>query len=444
MELKLNEVEEMKRAFVSSPKNLIAMNAVSNNSLTSVALSRVFFSKYNHVFSNEVKTMKITNQKHSGRCWMFAGLNFLRNTAAKKLNIDQFELSQSYEMFWDKLEKANYFLESIIETVKEGLHSRLVSWLLEGLIEDGGQWGMFSKLVKKYGVVPKEVMKESFHTSNSQAMNMLLKTKLREDAMILRKMSESGESESSLREKKHELMKEIYRMLTISIGLPTEKFDYEYKDKEGFFHRISDITPIEFYEKYVGVDLDDMVSVINCPTSDKDFHKTYTVQYLGNVVGGENVVYLNENLDALKNMAKKAIENGDIIWFASDVGKMMEKDSGILDTEVYDFENLYDVNFNLDKAQRLDYGNSLMTHAMVLTGVDIVNDKSVKWKVENSWGEKVGKEGYFVMGDRWFDEYVYEIVISKKYLSSEMKEALKKKPTILPPWDPMGSVAKVK
>ncbi len=444
MELKLNEVEEMKRSFVSSQKNLIAMNAVSNNPLTSVALNRGFFSEYNHVFSHEIKTMKITNQKHSGRCWMFAGLNVFRNIVAKKMNVEQFELSQSYEMFWDKLEKANYFLESTIQTVKEDLHSRLVSWLLEGLVEDGGQWGMFSNLVKKYGVVPKDVMKESFHTSNSQVMNTLLKTKLREDAMILRKMHQDGESENSLRSQKHEMMKDIYRILTISIGLPPAKFDYEYRDKEGTFHRISDISPVEFYKKYVGVDLDDMVSVINCPTSDKDFLKTYTVQYLGNVVGGDDVVYLNVDLDVFKNIAKKAVIDGNLVWFASDVGKMMERDKGILDVKVYDFENLYDVKFNFNKAQRLDYGNSLMTHAMVLTGVDIKNEKPIKWKVENSWGEKVGKEGYFVMGDKWFDEYAYEIVVSKRYLSEEMKEALKEKPLALPPWDPMGSVAKVK
>ena len=444
MELKENEIEEMKQNFVSSPKNLIAMNAVSNNSLTSVALNRDFFSKYNHVFSHEIKTMKITNQKHSGRCWMFAGLNVFRNIVAKKMNVEQFELSQSYGMFWDKLEKANYFLESIVETVKEDLHSRLVSWLLERLVEDGGQWGMFSNLVKKYGVVPKDVMKESFHTSNSQTMNTLLKTKLREDAMMLRKMHQDGESENSLRSQKHEMMKDIYRILTISIGLPPAKFDYEYRDKEGTFHRISDISPVEFYKKYVGVDLDDMVSVINCPTSDKDFLKTYTVQYLGNIVGGKDVVYLNVDLDVFKNIAKKAVIDGNLVWFASDVGKMMERDKGILDVGVYDFENLYDVKFTFNKAQRLDYGNSLMTHAMVLTGVDIMNEEPIKWKVENSWGEKVGKEGYFVMGDKWFDEYVYEIVVSRKYLSEEMKEALKKKPLVLPPWDPMGSVARVK
>ena len=444
MNLTFDDVKKMKENFLSSPKNIVAMNAASNNAITAVSLKREYVAKYNHVFSHEIPSMKITNQEHSGRCWIFAGLNVFRYEAAKNLNLEQFEFSQSYEMFWDKLEKANYFLESIIKTSSEDLQSRLVSWLMQRLVEDGGQWGMFSNLVKKYGVVPKDVMKESYNTSNSQIMNMLLKSKLREDAMLLRKMHDEGKSLDEIMKRKKEMLSEVYNVLAVNIGIPPERFDYEYRDKEGTYHRIENITPQEFFERYVKINLDKMVSLINCPTPDKEYMKTYTVDFLGNVVGGDEVVYLNVDLESFKNIAMKAVMDGKPTWFASDVGKMMEREKGILDTGVFDFENLYGVNFNLTKSQRLDYGDSLMTHAMVLLGVDVTDGKPTKWKVENSWGDKNGKDGYFIMGEKWFEEYAYEIVVDESYLSDEMKKAWKAKPIVLPPWDPMGSVARVK
>ena len=444
MNLTFDDVKKMKESFLGSPKNIVAMNAASNNAITAVSLKREYVAKYNHVFSHEIPSMKITNQEHSGRCWIFAGLNVFRYEAAKNLNLEQFEFSQSYEMFWDKLEKANYFLESIIKTSSEDLQSRLVSWLLQRLVEDGGQWGMFSNLVKKYGVVPKDVMKESYNTSNSQIMNMLLKSKLREDAMLLRKMHDEGKSLDEIMKRKKEMLSEIYNILAVNIGIPPERFDYEYRDKEGTYHRIENITPQEFFERYVKINLDKMVSLINCPTPDKEYMKTYTVDFLGNVVGGDEVVYLNVDLESFKNIAMRAVMDGKPTWFASDVGKMMEREKGILDTGVFDFENLYGVNFNLTKSQRLDYGDSLMTHAMVLLGVDVTDGKPTKWKVENSWGDKNGKDGYFIMGEKWFEEYAYEIVVDESYLSDEMKKAWKAKPIVLPPWDPMGSVARVK
>ncbi|WP_036225913.1 C1 family peptidase [Mesoaciditoga lauensis] len=444
LNLTFDDVKKMKENFLSSPKNIVAMNAASNNAITAVSLKREYVAKYNHVFSHEIPSMKITNQEHSGRCWIFAGLNVFKYEAAKNLNLEQFEFSQSYEMFWDKLEKANYFLESIIKTSSEDLQSRLVSWLLQRLVEDGGQWGMFSNLVKKYGVVPKDVMKESYNTSNSQIMNMLLKSKLREDAMLLRKMHDEGKSLDEIMKRKKEMLSEIYNVLAVNIGIPPERFDYEYRDKEGNYHRIENITPQEFFERYVKMNLDKMVSLINCPTPDKEYMKTYTVDFLGNVVGGDEVVYLNVDLESFKNIAMKAVMDEKPTWFASDVGKMMEREKGILDTDVFDFENLYGVNFNLTKSQRLDYGDSLMTHAMVLLGVDVMDGKPTKWKVENSWGDKNGKDGYFIMGEKWFEEYAYEIVVDESYLSDEMKEAWRAKPIVLPPWDPMGSVARVK
>ncbi len=446
MKLNLESIEDFRRNFESSDKNIVAMNAASNGALTSVALNRSHYAQsINRTFSNEIKTRGITNQKKSGRCWMFAGLNVLRESIADKLNLESFELSQSYQMFWDKLEKANYFLESIIETAKEDLHGRLVMWLLSKPVEDGGQWGMFADLVEKYGVLPKDLMDESFQTSESATMNRLLETKLREDAMVLRELINENKSSKEIQKKKVEMLNEIYRMLAINIGLPPEKFDYEYKDKDGNFHRIDGITPVEFYKEFCDIKLENMVSVINCPTSDKEFMKTYTVQYLGNVIGGKGILYLNLDMKNFKDLAKKAILENELVWFTSDVSKMMERVKGALDTQVYDFENLYSTHFTFSKAQRLDYGNSSANHAMVFTGVDIdENGKPLKWKVENSWGDQIGDKGYFTMSNSWFDEYVYEIVLDKKHLSPEMKEALKAKPIALKPWDPMGSVAFVR
>ncbi len=442
LKIELKSLEKFRKDFELSDKNIVAMNAASNGALYQIALNaKVRAQSMNRVFSNEIKTRGITNQKKSGRCWMFAGLNLLRESVADKLNLESFELSQSYQMFWDKLEKANYFLENIIETANEDLHGRLVMWLLSKPVEDGGQWGMFVDLVEKYGIMPKDIMDESFQTGESATMNMILYTKLREDAMVLREMSKNKKNSKEIQKRKEEMLEEVYRILVINIGLPPDKFDYEYKDKDGNFQRIEGITPLEFYKNFSGIDLGDMVSIINCPTPDKEFMKTYTVKYLGNVIGGRGIIYLNVDMKDFKALAINSILKDQPVWFTSDVGKMMEREKGILDTKIYDFESLYSTKFIFNKAQRLDYGNSLMTHAMVFTGVDINNDNPSKWKVENSWGDQIGDKGYFTMSDSWFDEYVYEIAVNQKFLSSEMKKALKQKPVVLEPWDPMGSVA---
>jgi bleomycin hydrolase len=315
--------------------------------------------------------------------------------------------------------------------------------LLSDPLSDGGQWDMFVNLVDKYGVVPKSLMPETFSSSYSDSMNTLLVSKLREYAKLLRDMYAQGSSVEELRKSKCELLEEFYRMLVIHLGKPPCNFYWEWRDKEKVFHRDGDVTPREFYKKYVGVDLDGLVCLINAPTKDKPFNKIYTVQYLGNVIGGRPVRYLNVDIETLKKAAVDMIVGNHAVWFGCDVGQMLETEMGAMDLNVYDYKIVYGTDFKLDKAGRLDYGNSEMTHAMVLTGVDLdEKGKPRKWRVENSWGAMIGDRGYMYMMDKWFDEYVFEITVRKEYLPPELLNVLCTKPVVLPPWDPMGGLAK--
>jgi bleomycin hydrolase len=395
-----------------------------------------------HEFSIEVKTGKITNQKQSGRCWMFAALNVMRLEIMKTLNLETFELSQAYPFFFDKLEKTNHFLENIIETRDEDVDSREVAFLLKDPLGDGGQWDMFASLIDKYGVVPKAVMPESFSSSQSKFMDKLLTTKLREFAYQIRKAAKKNTTIEDLRNQKEEMLNTIYRMLSISLGEPPKTFTFEVKNKDNKFIRETNISPKEFYDKYINMNMDDYISIINAPTDDKPFNNTFSVKFLGNVQGGRPVKYLNLPVEELKALAIKQLQNNEAVWFGSDVGQSSDRETGIMDLDIYDLNNLFNTEFNLTKGQRLEYGESLMTHAMVLTGVNLdENGKSNKWRVENSWGDAPGNNGYYVMSDKWFNEFTYQIVINKKYLSKSQLELLEKEPIILKPWDPMGSLA---
>ena len=440
--------EDIKRflaSFDRVPRNLLALNAVTQNGIAAVALSRKEVDRINYTFSNLIESPEATNQEGSGRCWLFSGLSLLCLEAMKKLNLRTFELSEVYQMFWDKLEKANYFLENIIETRDEPLDSRTILSLLSDPLPDGGQWDMFVNLVEKYGVVPKSFMPETISSSDSDSMNTLLVSKLREYAKSLRDMHAQGSSVEELRKSKCELLEEFYRMLAIHLGKPPFNFYWEWRDKVNVFHRDGNMTPREFYKKYVDVDLDDLVCLINAPTKDKPYNKAYTVKYLGNVIGGRQVRYLSVDIETLKKAAVEMIKDNHAVWFGCDVGQMLETEMGAMDLNVYDYDLVYGAEFKLDKAGRLEYRNSEMTHAMVLTGVDLdETGKPRKWRVENSWGAKIGDKGYMCMMDEWFDEYLFEITVRRKYLSPELLSVLSTEPVVLPPWDPMGTLARAK
>ncbi|WP_274432630.1 aminopeptidase C [Alicyclobacillus sp. ALC3] len=434
-------LEEVSSAFRESSINRARMNAITKSGIEGVATNRDALVQMQFTFSNEIETGPITDQKQSGRCWLFAGLNTLRTEIARTNHVKPFELSQTYLMFWDKFEKANYFLERVIDTKDEATDSRIVQWLLQAPLQDGGQWDMFVNLVEKYGVVPQWVMPETYHSGRSRQMNELLTLKLRQAAAHLRDKHNTGAAQDDLQSYKQSVLADFYRMLCYFLGEPPKSFDFEYRDIDGIFHRDTELTPHAFVQNYAKVNLTDYVSVINAPTADKPFGRTYTVQYLGNVEGGRPVLYLNVDIIAFKQLALAQLLEGEPVWFGCDVGQMRSRDDGILDTDLYDYENAIDASLQMTKAQRLDYGESLMTHAMVLTGVNLADGAPNRWKVENSWGSKLGKDGFFVMSDRWFDEFMYQIVVHRKHLPENLLTALEQEPKKLNPWDPMGSLA---
>lgn len=428
-------------AFEKNSKQVALQRGVVKNGIRASAENVQTHVENTPVFSIDLATGKVANQKQSGRCWMFAALNTFRHKMLTSFQLKDFELSQNYTCFWDKYEKANYFYENILNTAEQPTTSREVAFLLQVPQQDGGQWDMIVSLFQKYGVVPKSVMPESSNSSNSRDLNNYLNKLLRKHAVLLRQMVAEEATEEEIQANREAMLQEVYNLLAISLGTPPTEFDFEYRDEEKNYHLDRNLTPQSFYEKYVGVDLDEYVSIINAPTEDKPFMKSYTVDMLGNVVGGKQVKYLNLEMDEFKELAVKQLEQGESVWFGCDVGQSSTRDSGIMALDAYDVEDLFDVDLTMTKAERLDYGESLMTHAMVLTGVDLIDGQAKKWKVENSWGEKVGEKGFFVMSDEWMDEYTYQIVVRKEFLSEEQLAAFEAEPTVLAPWDPMGALA---
>ncbi|HEL0719712.1 aminopeptidase C [Streptococcus equi subsp. zooepidemicus] len=435
--------EQLYANYEANAKYLALENAITHNGLLKSLETRQSEIDNDFVFSIDLTKDKVSNQKASGRCWMFAALNTFRHKLISEFKLEDFELSQAHTFFWDKYEKSNWFMEQVIATADQALTSRKVKFLLDVPQQDGGQWDMVVALFEKYGVVPKSVYPESVSSSNSRELNQYLNKLLRQDAQILRDVISTGADHQAVQAKKEELLQEIFNFLAMNLGLPPRQFDFAYRDKDNHYHADKGITPQAFYEKYVGLKLSDYVSVINAPTADKPYGKSYTVDMLGNVVGSPEVRYLNLDMERFKELAIKQMQAGESVWFGSDVGQVSDRQKGILALNTYDFQAGMDIQLSQDKAGRLDYSESLMTHAMVLTGVDLDDTgKPIKWKVENSWGDKVGDKGYFVASDAWMDEYTYQIVVRKDLLTADELAAYEAEPQVLAPWDPMGALAK--
>ena len=440
--LSIDKINEYEKEFLEDKRNIVAMNAATYNGVQKVARDVNALKDEPFAFNVDIKNGEVTNQKQSGRCWMFASMNVLRNIVIKKFNLENFELSQSYTLFWDKLERCNYYMEAVIEKANEPLEDRVMDYLMSDLLSDGGQWDMFVNIVKKYGLVPKYAYPESQTSSATVQLNKYLCKILRKYTTELRDAVQN-EGVKKARELKEEVLKDVYNVLTSTLGQMPEKFDVVLHDKDGKLIEDKGMDAHSFFDKYIGVEIDQYISLINSPTEDKPFNQTYTIKYLGNIIEGKIVKHLNLPIEELKKAAVKQLKDGYPVWFGCDVGRssVVEDERAMLDTKAVDYESLFNVDLKLSKEDALDYGYSMMTHAMTFTGVQMNGSEPLRFKVENSWGEKFGYKGHFVMTSDWFDQYVYQVVVNKKYLPEKLRKAYEKKAIELSPWDPMGSLA---
>lgn len=430
-----DEIANFQKDYYQNARNKVAEMATVTNGVQNASFNTEKLRNLTRTFSIEIPTDAVTNQKQSGRCWLFAALNVLRHEFAKQNKAKNFMLSQGYLFFWDRIERANIFFNHILETADKPVDDRTVHYYLQAPDTDGGQWHMAVSLIKKYGVVPDYAYGESFTANNTAAFNRALNMKLREDGLILRKLAKDGKDDE-IKEKRAEFLSEVYRMAVIAFGEPTQKFDLEFKDDDGKYHFDGDLTPKDFFNNYFTDDLDDYVVLFNAP--DHEFDKLYALPFEDNVEGGTPVEFLNTEIDNLKDAAIKQLEAGETLWFGCDVGKQSDRQKGIMTDNLYQTDTLFDIETKLNKKQRLITGASGSTHAMTLVGVDVVNGKPRQWKVENSWGNKVGKNGYFVMTDDWFDQYLFKVVVKKKYLPKKLVELAEGKATPVACWDSMG------
>lgn len=434
-EIKKENLENIENEYKKDITNTIARRALVKSKISDLTKVNEQTEFTRNMFSINLKTLPVTNQKRSGRCWIFAGCNVIREKIAEKYNLKDFEISQNYIAFYDKLEKCNYLLESIISLKNSPKDDRTLDYLLSTGVQDGGQWDLFVNIVNKYGVVPKNAFPETFQSSNTNEIDGLLNKYIRKFAYDIRNNEENIEA------RKEKNIKEIYSILCSCFGIPPKTFTFEYVDKDKKYNIIKDLTPMKFYKEIVPINLDDYVSIINSPTDDKPFGKTYTVDYLGNVIEGNEVLYLNLEIERLKELAINQLKDGETVWFGSDCGKAGDREGGVWDDATFDIDTLFKINSQMSKGAMLDTRESAMNHAMVITGVNLDNETPTKWKIENSWGDEVADKGYYVATDSWFTKYVYQVVVNKKYLTKEERESLKAEKIRLKPWDPMGTLA---
>ena len=443
------QLRALREAFEADPHFTLMQNAVTRTAVDDVALRRAVVTNTDHTFRHRLDDWAVTSQKKSGRCWVFAGLNLLRVGAMQKMKLKNFEFSQNYTFFWDKLERANYFFEQILATAGRPLDDRTVAYLLDYPLDDGGQWNMFVNVVKKHGLVPQAAMPETESSSNTPRMNANLKTVLREGAAGLRDLAAAGAVREALDARKRALLEVVYRVLAIHLGTPPTRFDWRWQDDDKNFHADGTLTPHRFAERYATLDLDDYVCLVHDPRPTSPAGRCFTVAHLGNVLGGDfggGVRYVNVDIGVIKDATRRSItERREPVWMGCDVGQMMHRGLGIWDAELFDYAGVYRAAPVHDKAQRLAYHQTLMTHAMMFTGVDTDeangSDTPRRWRVENSWGDESGVKGFYTMNDNWFDQYVFEVAVHKELLSAEVLAALDQDPIELPAWDPMGSLA---
>ncbi len=436
------QLKQMEADFNAKRANIIASNAAVSNGVIAASADYREVRKYPFTFSIDLKQGDITDQKNSGRCWIFAALNTFRYELIKKYNLKTFELSQNYIFFYDKLEKANYFFLNAINLKDEDVSGRLYSFLNSDPLCDGGQWDMLANIVRKYGVVPSYAYPDSKNATNSTWLDEFLTSIVRERAIWIKEAARNGATLASLDDMRQIALSEVYRILAITLGQPPKQFDLIMRNEDDKVISEAGITPKDFFDKYIGIDLSSRISIINATSEDKPFGKTYSVKYLGNVTEGRPVKYLNLPMDSFKQAVIAQLKDGHPVWFGSDCMKFSLREQGVFDRKACGVESFFNVKYNFTKADRLTYGDSAMNHAMVILGVNLDKDGNPdRWRIENSWGDKAGSKGYYVCSDSWFDEFVYQAVVDKKYLKSKEKKLWELDPVLLEPWDPMGTLA---
>ena len=425
-----------------SAKVALARNAATQVGIEAASLNREKIQHTSTAVSHRLDDWKATSQKKSGRCWLFSSLNFLRSRARESLGIKNFEFSQSYVFFWDKFERANWFLTDIIATSDEPVDGRLVQFLLGDVLGDGGQWDMAVSVYMKYGLVPKEVMPESEASTNSRPMNARLRAVLHIGALRLREAIAAGASAEEVDAQRRKILADVWKILVVCLGEPPVRFNWQWRDDEGNFHRDGEITPHEFYERHVGVDLSEYICLVDDPRPENPKGSMETVEHLGNVVGGRPIRYLNAPVEEIKRIAAAQIAAGEAVWFGADVSQPYDRGLGFFVTGIHDYDGLFDVDFSSTKLERVRSGESAMDHAMLFTGVELDEAGQPRaWRVENSWGDEPGDSGFFTMDDQWFTDNVFEVVVPKSALPEDLAAAVDTEPIVLPAWDPMGTLA---
>ena len=442
-------LEGLRTAFDEREANHVAMNAVTQVGIDEVAHNYNRSRLLQHRFSVSIDNGTVTSQAHSGRCWLFSSLNVARFVARKALNIDgkstanpmgDFELSQNYAMYYDKLERVNYFLRDVAALVRAGepVDSQLMRFLMGDVMGDGGQWIMAMNIYKKYGAVPKQFYPETASSQNTSQMNDQLR-RLLHQATAHMVANPDGIDEIVDR-----TLEAGHRILTIHLGTPPTSFDWEWTDKDGVFHRDGRITPQEFWKRYVNAGLEDYVCLVDDPRPEHPKGRKIGIEHLGNVAGGDPTEYLNVPVEVMKDCARRLMsEQGLPVWFGADCHPMMDRKAGQWATDLFEYGRVYGVDFDMDKEQRVRFGDSAQNHAMAFVGVDVADDGRTtnRWRVENSWGGDIANKGYFTMSDDWFSQYVYEVAVPKSMLPEEYRQAFDQEAIMLPAWDPMGALA---
>ena len=425
-------MESIRTGYKGSAAERAVKNALATTSISTLATNGDNLAMCDTHFSHQVKTKGITDQRSSGRCWLFTGLNVLRAKMITKHELKEFEFSQNYLSFYDLLEKSNLFLQGIIDTRNLPLDDRKVEWLLKSPIGDGGQFTGVSNLITKYGAVPKSAMPETYQSNNTRDMRMILSLKLREYALTLR-----SAKKAELQSLKTTMLTEIYGILVKCLGVPPTEFEWSRYNSKDELVSTKVYTPKSFYEEFVGEDLEsNYVMIMNDPT--REYGKVYEIDYDRHVYDGENWLYINLPIERVKEIAIASIKDNTAMYFSCDVGKFFDRKKGVLDIANLDYESLFDTTLPMDKRQRVSTFASGSSHAMTLIAVDIDNNgRTTKWMVENSWGPTSGYKGNVIMTDELFNEYMFRLVAERKYVPADVLKMLDQKPVLLPAWDPM-------